>query len=121
MDFRKCKAWQKADDLALAVYVATNRFPKDEVYGLTSQMRRAAVSVAANIAEGSGRESTKDYLRFLYVARGSQRELEYYIHLTQRLGYLPEPTSLELCSALGEAAATLHGLIAHWQRKDRGA
>ena len=71
MDHRTNKAWQRADDLAVLVYEATKVFPREELYGMTSQIRRAAVSGAANIAEGSGRGSTKDYLRFLYMARGS--------------------------------------------------
>ena len=70
-DYTKILAWQKADDLTVAVYELTRRFPKDELYALTSQLRRAAYSVPANIVEGSSRESKKDYLHFLHIARGS--------------------------------------------------
>ena len=65
MDYRKSTAWQRSDDLVLAVYGASQLFPREELYGLTQQIRRAAVSVAANIAEGSGRRTLRDYLRFL--------------------------------------------------------
>lgn len=76
-DFKTIKAWQKADDLTVEVYEKTRDFPSDERFGLTSQMRRAAVSVGANIAEGSGRGSLADYIRFLFIAQGSLSELEY--------------------------------------------
>src|SRR6266478_3167852 len=75
-DYRNLIAWQKAKRLALDVYRCTRRFPKDETYGLSSQMRRAAVSVPSNIAEGKGRHSHKDLVHFLYQARGSLLELE---------------------------------------------
>ncbi len=88
--FFDIKAWQKADDLAVDVYETTKSFPRDQLYSLTNQMQRAAVSVAANIAEGSGRRTLADYIRFLYIAKGSLTELEYYIHLAKRLGYLTE-------------------------------
>ena len=74
--YRDLIAWRKATALALEIYRATQNFPKDELYGLTSQMRRAAVSVASNIAEGKGRNSRKEFAQFLYRARGSLLELE---------------------------------------------
>src|SRR5437867_2666267 len=77
-DFKKIKAWQKADDLAVNVYEITRTFPKEEIYGMTSQMRRAAISVAANIAEGSARNTVRDYLHFLNLAEASLIEVEYY-------------------------------------------
>ena len=88
--FFDIKAWQKADDLAVDVYESTKSFPRHQLYSLTNQMQRAAVSVAANIAEGSGRRTNRDYLRFLYIAYGSLTELEYYIHLAKRLDYLSD-------------------------------
>ncbi len=117
MDYRTSRAWQKADDLAVAVYEASRSFPKEETYGLTSQMRRAAVSIAANIAEGSGRSTRKDYLHFLYQARGSLREAEYYVHLAQRLGYIDEGTGHNLRVSADETGRALHGLINHWQEQ----
>jgi len=115
MDYRRSKAWQKCDDLALAIYKASRGFPREEIYGLTSQMRRAAVSAPANIAEGSGRKTRKDYLHFLYQARGSLREVEYYIHLADRLGYVTTDATKALQSAMSEAGSTLHGLITYWE------
>ena len=79
-DFKDIKAWQKADDLVVEVYEKTKDFPREELYGLTSQMRRAAISVCANIAEGSGRGSLSDYCRFLFIAQGSLSELESKAH-----------------------------------------
>jgi four helix bundle protein len=79
--YRKIEAWKLADDLTVVVYERTRSFPKDELYGLTSQLRRASYSVPANIVEGSSRESKKDYLHFLYIARGSLSEAQYFIHL----------------------------------------
>ena len=87
-DYTKIEAWRLADDLTVAVYERTRSFPKEEVYGLTSQLRRASYSVPANIVEGASRESKKDYLHFLYIARGSLSETQYFIHLAQRLDYL---------------------------------
>ena len=83
-------AWQKAIDLVATVYQATDSFPQREVFGLTNQMRRAAVSVPSNIAEGQGRSTTKDFLHFLSVARGSLQELETQIIIAHRLSYLDD-------------------------------
>jgi four helix bundle protein len=87
-DYSKITAWKLADDLTIAIYERTKTFPIDERYGVTSQIRRASFSVPANIAEGSSRNSQRDYLHFLYVARGSLSETQYFIHLSLRLGYL---------------------------------
>jgi four helix bundle protein len=87
-DYTKIEAWRLADDLAVAVYERTRSFPRDEIYGLTAQLRRASYSVSANIVEGASRESKRDYLHFLYIARGSLSETQYFVHLACRLGYL---------------------------------
>lgn len=87
-DYTKIKAWQLTDELAILIYKTTEKFPKSEVWGLTSQMRRAAVSVPANIVEGSARKNKKEYLQFLYIAISSLTELSYYIRFTKELGYL---------------------------------
>ena len=87
-DFKKIRAWQVADDLTFAIYQVTGRFPKHELYGLTSQIRRSSSSVPANIAEGASRTSKKEYLQFLSIARGSLAETEYFLHLSNRLEYL---------------------------------
>lgn len=86
-DFRELRVWQAAMQLVTAVYRQTATLPPSENYGLSSQMRRAAVSVPSNIAEGYCRETTKDYLRFLNMASGSMGELETQIELAERLGY----------------------------------
>jgi len=110
-DFRKIEAWQLADDLAVAVYEATKAFPKEEVYGITSQIRRAVTSVAANIVEGASRESAKDYAHFLQIARGSLAETQYFLHLARRLGYLDQERAVELDQAARRVFGCLHGLI----------
>src|SRR5258708_29173313 len=87
-DYTKIEAWKLADDLTVAIYECTRTFPREEVYGLTSQLRRASYSVPANIVEGSSRESKRDYLHFLYISRGSLSETQYFVHLSRRLGYI---------------------------------
>ncbi len=87
-DYKKIKAWQLADELTLLVYRVTKGFPKNEVWGLTSQMRRSAVSVPANIVEGSARKNKNEYLQFLYIAKSSLTELSYCITFTKELEYL---------------------------------
>lgn len=111
-DFRKIIAWQKTDDLVVLIYEVTgNYFPKHELYGLTSQLRRAAISVAANVAEGSGKQYLTEFRQFLYTARASLSEVEYHIHLANRLGYLPTEEKTRLEMAETEAARTLQGFI----------
>jgi len=105
-------AWQKADNLAVEVYKVTQRFPKSELYGLTSQIRRAAVSVAANIAEGSARQYLKEYLQFLYLADSSLSEVAYCVHLAYRLGFMDDETRERLEAMRSEAGRPLHGLLA---------
>ena len=89
-DYTKIKAWKLADDYAIEIYRITASFPSDEKYALTSQLRRAAYSIAANIAEGAGRRTTKDFVRFLDMAMGSANEAGYFCHLACRLGYVDE-------------------------------
>ena len=108
--FRGIKAWQRSDDLIALVYEATQHFPREERYGLTSQIRKAAVSVAANIAEGSARRSRPEYLQFLSMAKGSLTELSYYVHLSRRLGFLNGATADELEQRCDEASRVLYGL-----------
>jgi four helix bundle protein len=110
-DYTKIEAWKLADDLTVAVYEQTRSFSREEIYGLTSQLRRAAYSVPANIVEGSSRESQKDYLHFLYIARGSLSETQYFIHLARRLGYLSSEEAEALNSQTKSVFGCLHGLI----------
>ncbi len=110
-DYTKIKAWQLADDLTVSVYERTRSFPREEVYGLTSQLRRASYSVPANIVEGASRESKRDYLHFLYIARGSLSETQYFIHLARRLKYLSCEDADTLHEQTKFVFACLHGLI----------
>jgi len=103
--------WKKSMDLSMMVYGKTARFPKDELYGLTQQMRRAGVSVSSNIAEGWGRGTTGDYLRFLRTSRGSLCELETQVQLAEQLGYLDPASAQELLNGTMECKKVLQGLI----------
>ena len=87
-DFKKLKVWSKAHELTLWIYQKTRSFPKDEMYGLTSQIRRASASIGANIAEGCGRRSDPEMRRFIQIARGSASELEYHLLLANDLRFL---------------------------------
>jgi four helix bundle protein len=112
-DFRSIKAWQHAYQLTLRIYRATDSFPQAERFGITSQVRRSAASVAANIAEGSSRSAKNDYLRFLEIALGSLRETECFLMLARDLSFLEKPACLELEAQADETARTLSGLISH--------
>jgi four helix bundle protein len=108
-DHKKLRAFELADQLAMMTYKQTVKLPKDELFGLVSQMRRAAVSIASNIVEGCSRSSTVEYVRFLEVAYGSARELEYQISLAERL--YPDCASNEWLSLATESCKVLNGLI----------
>jgi four helix bundle protein len=110
-DYTKIEAWKLADELTVAVYKATQSFPREEIYGLTSQLRRASYSVPANIVERSSRGSKKDYLHFLHISRGSLSETQYFIHLSRRLGYLSDADAECLMDQTRRAFACLHGLM----------
>ena len=110
-DHRKLRAFQLADSLVLDIYRVTKHFPKEEQFGLTSQMRRCATSIPANIVEGAARKSERDFIRFLEIAFGSARELGYFIDLSLRLGFLDQDTFESLRKNHDEAIKTLGGLI----------
>jgi four helix bundle protein len=114
--YRDLSAWQRARQLALHVYRATQTFPNDERFGMTSQVRRSAVSVPSNIAEGYGRGRAADYARFLRIARGSLFELETQLMLSLDLGYLSPDSHEELQSLINECARPLSGLIRSIER-----
>src|SRR5579862_7466163 len=95
-NYRDLIVWQKAMDLATLVYQSTESFPQKEVFGLTNQLRRAAVSIPSNIAEGQGRNSNLDFRRFLGISRGSLQEVETQLELARRLGYLDETNLIDI-------------------------
>ena len=101
-DHTKLRAFELADQLAILVYKNTASFPKEEMFGLTSQIRRAAVSVASNIVEGSARSSEAEYIHFLDIAYGSAREVEYQVGLSHRLGFLSAAGQTELLPVMIE-------------------
>jgi four helix bundle protein len=111
-DFRKLKVWQKSHSLALEVYAKTGTFPKSETFGVSAQARRAAVSIAANIAEGSARSGDKEFARFLYISLGSASELEYFSILVADLGLLKKADAATIESRAAEIKRMLSGLIA---------
>ncbi len=108
--YRDLIVWQRAVDLTVMIYEISSRLPKSEVYGLTSQLRRSAVSIAANIAEGHARETTRDYLRFLSIAGGSLSETETHLILCERLGLLPRSTVKPAMEAADELGRMLRSM-----------
>ena len=110
-DFRELKVWEKAHALTLKLYTLTRTFPRDEQYGLTAQIRRAAASIGANIAEGSGRRTRRDFARFLQVALGSASELQYHLVLAVDLELLSRSDHEQLDGATGEVKRMLTGFI----------
>lgn len=112
-NYRKIRAWEIGDELALLTYHMTKKFPKEEIWGLTSQMRRAAVSVPANIAEGSARKHTNEYLQFLYIALSSATELDYFLDFSHRLGYLTGEDHGKMIPKSEELQKVLRGLITY--------
>ncbi len=110
-DFKTLIVWQKAHKLTLAVYAATKDFPREELYGLTSQTRRACVSIPANIAEGCGKSGDADFARFLQIAMGSASELEYHLLLAHDLEFLQDAVYQRLESDLVEIKRMLNAFI----------
>ena len=110
-DFRDLKVWRKAHALTLDVYRVTREFPSDERFGLTSQLRRAASSIAANLAEGCARGSDADFARFAQIAAGSASEVEYHLLLVKDLGLMSDSRYGELNSNIGEVRRMLAGLL----------
>ena len=110
-DFRNLDVWRKSHELTLKVYKSTSQFPHEEMYGLTSQIRRACASIPTNIAEGSGRESPADFARFLQIAVGSASETEYLILLTHELKYITAAQYTELMGATTQVKRMLIALL----------
>jgi four helix bundle protein len=118
-DFHDLNVWKKSHALALAVYKATRNFPKEELYTLTSQLRRAAGSVPANISEGCGRGGDREFGRFLQVAMGSTSELEYHLLLAHDLRYLSDEIFKQLTEDVVEVKRMLASLLGKVKGKDR--
>lgn len=110
-DFRELKVWEKAHRLALETYKATTTFPRDEIYGLTSQIRRSATSIPANIAEGCGRNGDAEFARFLQIAMGSASELEYHLLLARDLNLLNASNYNELANEVTDVKRMLTSFI----------
>ena len=110
-DFRSLKVWEKAHALTLAIYKATEPFPKHELYSLTNQIQRAAVSIPANIAEGCGKDSDAELKRYCSIAMGSSSELEYLLLLACDLSYSPQVTYQSIESDLIETRKMLNAFI----------
>jgi four helix bundle protein len=116
-NYRDLQVWQKAYQLCLEVYKATREFPKNEQYGITAQIRRSAVSIPSNIAEGYGRKTTKEYIHSLYIAYGSNCELETQILLSGDLGYIEAGTLKKLQGGVEEVERMLKALIKALENK----
>jgi four helix bundle protein len=114
--YRDLRVWQQAMDLAEACYLQSRRFPKEELYGMTSQIRRSAVSVPANIAEGNGRENRGEYIQFLRVAQGSLKELETHVLLANRIGLTTSDSLNALLDQCDPVGRMLRALIRSLQK-----
>lgn len=110
-DFRNLQVWKKGHNLTLDLYKATEKFPKSELFGLVSEIRRCSASIPANIAEGCGRRGNGEFHRFLQIASGSGSELEYHLILSKDLGYLLQPEFKRLADQVVEVRTMLTGLI----------
>ncbi|MBI4124854.1 MAG: four helix bundle protein, partial [Deltaproteobacteria bacterium] len=111
MDYKKIEAWILASDLAVAVYSMTSDFPKEERFGLVSQIRRAAISALANIAEGASRQYQREYLQFLYLARGSLTEAKSLLEISLRLSFVRSTKFQNLHALHEKTSRCLYGLI----------
>jgi len=110
-NFKDLKVWQKAYQLCLEIYRITRKFPKEEIYGITSQMRRSAISIPSNIAEGYGRRTKGEYIQSLYIAYGSNCELETQVLLSGDLGFIEKSEFLRIHNEIGDIERMLKGLI----------
>jgi four helix bundle protein len=110
-DYKELKVWEKAHKFTLSVYEVSKTFPKDELYSLTNQLRRAASSIPANIAEGSGKNTQAEFAHFLTIALGSANESEYFLILSKDLNYLNQNKFSELYNSINEIKAMLISLI----------
>ena len=114
---KRLKIWHSTMELVEMTYKLTDGFPKSEQFGLMSQLRRAAISIPTNIAEGLARRSVKETLQFTFIARGSLSELDALYELSSRVGCLTQPEYTTLTKKMAEVSSLLQGLIAHYQRR----
>lgn len=115
-NYQKLGAWKESMQLVKEIYVETKKFPKEELYGLTSQTRRAAVSIPSNIAEGMGRQYKKDTIQFIHIARGSIYELETLLNITVRVEIMDEKTFIKIIPLIEKVARLLNGLINYLEK-----
>jgi len=118
--YRDLKVWQAGMDLAQECYLLTRRFPREEQFGLTSQIRRAASSIPANIAEGWGREGTAEYIQFLRIAQGSLKELETHLLLSERVGLVATEQTRPILQGTDELGRMIHSLLGSLKRRKNG-
>lgn len=115
--FRELLVWQRAMALAKAVYIVTRHLPKEELYGLSAQLKRCAVSIPSNIAEGSSKRSTREFIRFLNIAYGSLCELETQVQLSTELSLLTDAQTMPLLADASEIGRMMNGLISSLEKK----
>ncbi len=111
--------WKLSIDFVTEIYKLTNSFPKDEIFGLTNQIRRAAVSIPSNIAEGAARNYKKEFVQFLYIALGSQQELDTQVLIAKNLGFITEDIFLETSNKIQTIGKLLNGLIKYLKSNER--
>ena len=116
VDFKELDVWREAKQLAIATYRFTEHFPKHELFGLTNQMRRAAVSIPSNIAEGNGRRTNKDKAHFMYTARGSLFELETQVVIAHELSFMPENDYKDLNLQILKCRKLINGFISYLEK-----
>ena len=111
MNHKELDVWKKSTLLAKRIYKLTREFPKEEIYGITSQLRRASVSVSTNIAEGSARKGNKEFIQFLHISLGSLAELETLIIISRKIDYLSEKQKIETLDLITDCSKLTYGLI----------
>ncbi|MBL7731763.1 MAG: four helix bundle protein [Chitinophagaceae bacterium] len=116
--YKKLDAWKQSMQIITDIYQLTRTFPREEMFGLTSQMRRAAISVPANIVEGIGRNYKKDTVQFLHIARGSLYEIETLLEIAINLGYLGTESTSGISELINKTIKTLNGLIRYYEKAD---
>ncbi|MEI9475770.1 MAG: four helix bundle protein [Deltaproteobacteria bacterium] len=115
--YENLEAWKQATDLAIRIYEVTEAFPKKEIFGITSQLRRAAISISSNIAEGSGRKSKRDFKQFIHMASGSLNEVESLLFVSLRLNLLTKESYAELKERIDKVGRLIGGLLRYLDGK----